>query len=327
MKLLLFYVSLIPLTFGIYETYLWMVKPELSVNYSKGGGFKTDDILGYAPLKNSSASHSKYYKNEVIFDVVYTIDSNGLRISPPYNSKNNTGCILFFGGSFTFGEGVNDEETMPYITGIKTHGKYRVYNFGYRGYGPHQMLSAIEKGLVATIIECKPKYVIYQALVPHIARSAGLEKWTRHHPKYILKKNGEIIYKGHYDDEKRPFIIKMIFELKKSLILERIFNRNFSRGHINLFIEIVNTSRQMIEARYPGCEFHVIFWNDKNFKDYKEVLEKLKRKKIRIHLITDILPDFYEKESEYRISKYDRHPTPLANEIIAEYVARKIIKE
>jgi hypothetical protein len=82
-----------------------------------------------------------------------------------------------------------------------------------------------------------------------------------------------------------------------------------------------------MEARYPGCEFHVIFWDDKNFKDYKEVLEELKRKKIRVHLITDILSDFYGKQSEYRISKYDRHPTPLAHEIIAEYVARKVIKK
>ncbi len=93
--------------------------------------------------------------------------------SPPPSNKENGKCVLFFGGSFTFGEGLNDNETMPYSVGIKMKGKYQVYNFGFHGYGPHQMLSAIEHNMVNDIISCKQKYVIYQALVTHADRSGG----------------------------------------------------------------------------------------------------------------------------------------------------------
>ena len=77
----------------------------------------------------------------------YTIGPNGLRVSPPYEEVADVPCALFFGGSFTFGTGVEDDEALPYVAGILSEGKYRVYNFGYRGYGPHQMLAALESGL------------------------------------------------------------------------------------------------------------------------------------------------------------------------------------
>ena len=51
--------------------------------------------------------------------------------------------INFFGGSQTFGEGLNDDETIPALVQKKTR-VHRVYNYAYRGYGPHQMLRMIE---------------------------------------------------------------------------------------------------------------------------------------------------------------------------------------
>ena len=114
----------------------------------------------------------KFLDDEPIFDVVYTTNEAGLRASPP--SAEARESILFFGGSFTFGTGVNDDETMPHRGGVATKGKYRVFNFGYAGYGPHQMLAAIEGGLVDEIVIEPPKYVIYQAIPHHVERAAGL---------------------------------------------------------------------------------------------------------------------------------------------------------
>lgn len=52
--------------------------------------------------------------------------------------------------------------------------------FGFHGYGPHQMLSALESGLARSIADCDTRHVIYLALVEHVQRSAGL-------PSGILK--------------------------------------------------------------------------------------------------------------------------------------------
>jgi hypothetical protein len=347
-KLLLFYISLIPFTFGIYESYLWMThKPfrqaQVHDNYTKGVVIGKHKILGYAPRKNTTASHARYYNDTLIFNARYTIGPNGLRIPPPYNPADSEGCVLFFGGSCTFGTGVNDNQTIPYLTGLKTHGRYRVYNFAFRGYGPHQMLSAIEHGMVGAIIKCKPKYAVYQALPGHIARAAGLKNWDKHGPRYILGKDGKALYDGHFDDRKRKIpakkpktspgkptlLSRVMSELKKSFIFKKTLRKKkrFNGDHINLFIEIVNKSRQMLKARHPGCRFHVISWDDNQYGDNPEVLQKLKERGIRVHLLSDILPDFNlnDRYSKYRISIYDPHPNALANEKIAEYVAGKII--
>jgi hypothetical protein len=327
-KALFFYLSFVPLAFGIFETYLWITeKPEVQADYPKNAITRNHEILGYAPRKNNTAAHRKYYGKELIFDVVYTIDADGLRISPPFNPGNNNGGILFFGGSFTFGTGVNDKETMPYQVGIKTRGRYRVYNFGFRGYGPHQMLSAIEHGLVDGIVKYKPRYAIYQALLGHIGRAAGLGFWDEYGPKYILNKDGTIIYAGHFDKQLTRILIKSL--IFRKILVKKLSQLHFDKKYVNLFIEILSASRKMIESRYPGCEFHVIFRDDNNHKNNAEVLEKLKEKGIIVHLISDIFKGVSAsvKKSQLRISKHDAHPTPLANAILADYVVKQIIKE
>ncbi|MCP5104361.1 MAG: hypothetical protein GY950_13315 [bacterium] len=299
---------------------------KVHADYPKDGIVRNHDILGYGPRKNTKSPHTKYYGNDLICDVVYTIDSNGLRTSPPCNPLNTGRSVLFFGGSFTFGSGVNDEETMPYLTGVKTHGRYRIHNFGFRGYGPHQMLSAIEHKMVENIVEYKPKYAIYQALLGHIGRAAGLGSWDAHGPRYTLREDGTLIYDGHFNKW-------AVSELRKSRIFKKILVKRMGRGvfdttYVNLFIEIVKKSRQLLETRYPGCEFHVIFWSNPKHKNNAEILEKLKKNKIRVHLVSDIykLSGASPKKGPLRLSPHDAHPTPLAYGIIADYVAGKIIR-
>ena len=67
-----------------------------------------NEALGHASIKNISVQSSKSYDGETLYDVTYTIGENGLRIAPPIVSEQ---CILFFGGSFTFGYGVEDNQT------------------------------------------------------------------------------------------------------------------------------------------------------------------------------------------------------------------------
>ena len=103
-KALFFYLSFVPLAFGIFETFLWITeKPGVHIIYPEDAITRNHEILGYAPRKDNTAAHRKYYGNELIFDVLYTIDADGLRISPPFNPENNNGSILFFGGSFIYG--------------------------------------------------------------------------------------------------------------------------------------------------------------------------------------------------------------------------------
>ena len=42
-----------------------------------------DDTLGYAPNRNTHVTAKKYYGHKVLYDVIYSIDEQGLRIAPP----------------------------------------------------------------------------------------------------------------------------------------------------------------------------------------------------------------------------------------------------
>lgn len=334
------YIGIVVLTFGVFETYLWLKNKKAEGKTSVA--MKSDEryhwvrhpILGYAPQKGKKFTFNIYKGDKILRSIIYTIDSNGLRISPPYR-KEASECILFFVCSFTFGEGVSDEETLPYRVGIETGGRYQIYNFGYHGYGPHQMLAMVESGMVDDIIKCSPKYIIYQALFYHIERSAGLVSWDKYGPRYVLNENGEAIFKGHFDDNKIVIPERLQNQLLKSLIMKKIWSKYFAIKHrpinnrdIDLFVAIVDKSKKLFESKYKGSQFHVIFWDDRKNEMYDNLVKKLKDKGIKIHLISDILPDFHKKEVEYQLREQDdTHPNPLAYKIIAEYVAKKIVNE
>jgi hypothetical protein len=267
-KLVCLNIGIVFLILGVYEAYLWTGSDLRRQDECPTGVVTRHDILGYAPKMNTVAPHRRSYGNELAFDVVYSIDSTGLRVSPPYDRQDSKVAILFFGGSFTFGSGVNDEETMPYVTGTKTNGEYHVYNFAYRGYGAHQMLSALEHGIVDSILEDDPEFVIYQAIIDHVPRAAGLRRWGTHGPRYILSEDGKAVYAGHFDDTGGPVFVRLKPQLMKSkiarLIVETHQNRHaHDQANIELFASIVDASRTIVETSYPGCEFHVIFWNSR----------------------------------------------------------------
>jgi hypothetical protein len=328
-KIISLNVGIAVLVLGAYEVHLWTgVRSQQHDEYPTGVA-SGHPVLGYAPKENTGARHRRTHGAEVDFDVVYSIDSTGLRVSPPYDSQNGKGNILFFGGSFTFGSGVNDEETMPYVTGTKTSGDYHIYNFAYRGYGAHQMLSALEHGIVDSVIEGNPRYVIYQAITDHVPRVAGLKRWGKHDPKYVLNEDGKAVYAGSFGEAGGliPYWLKS--ELMKSKIGEAIaqsyWNRHaYDGANIELFAAVVGASRDIIETRYSDCEFHVILW-DSGKTVPKRITAELKGHGLRVHYISDVLPERSRHPMKYKISRHDNHPSAFAHERIAEYVVSTII--
>jgi len=179
------------LTFGLYEAYLagWFSEktPELiNFSISNPAYFQTHKILGTVPKKNIQITAQKSYRNKLLYNVQYTIDQNGLRIGFNHRQEPET-AVLFFGGSFTFGEGVNDNETMPYR--FEEKGIFKAFNFGFHGYGPHQMLAILENEMEKSIVSDTPsKYAVYQAIAGHVDRCAGRAWWDQSGPRYLSLK-------------------------------------------------------------------------------------------------------------------------------------------
>lgn len=320
--------SAVLLVLATYECYLWL--RELNSDPTQMHGsytidyFDSDELLGYGPTKSNVATAEKYHGDNLIYSVRYTINDDGLRVSPP-TVEPELGCVLFFGGSVTFGEGVADDQSMPYQVGDLTDNRYRIYNFAFHGYGPHQMLAALEQSRVDEIAHCRPTHVIYQAIIPHVERAAGLATWDKHGPRYVRTPTGEVMLTGHFDDEEHAQPWKKW--LGQWLTYDTLFGRRRAADpdEIHLFAEIVNTTRTYIKQRYAGAEFHVLIWDNKGLSSHDQVLEALQAKNLRLHRMTDILPGYRADESQFELSIFDHHPATATHTTIARYVVQHIL--
>lgn len=129
-KILLFNLAAFPIALFLAEVYLYIDSGGATRTLTRMSNYsKKDEILGYAPVPSIQKNVKSMQGDEVIYDVTYTINANGLRHTPSSDSSSKS-CLLFFGGSFTFGEGLNDNETLPYLMGKALNEKYRIFNFG-----------------------------------------------------------------------------------------------------------------------------------------------------------------------------------------------------
>jgi hypothetical protein len=104
--------------------------------------FRRDRGLGYGLVPEMQVRASRKKNQQLLYEVIYSTDALGRRSSPVAEGP-RPHFILFFGDSYTFGEGVNDDETLPSFTG-QFAPQYRPYNYGVGGYGPQQMLAKLQ---------------------------------------------------------------------------------------------------------------------------------------------------------------------------------------
>lgn len=327
---------------GAVETYFWVLEPyERRMEYDENF-FVADEILGYKPAPGKSFTHRTSVRDGLLYHVTYTINAEGLRIASPVEATApmNQPCLAFFGDSFTFGEGVNDEQTMPYQVWKNVAGQYHTVNFGFLGYGPHQMLAALEQDYLESQGRCRPAHVIYQAIPSHLPRSAGLEFWDPHGPRYVLDPAGHVRHTGHFDEVPATGILDRLRTTHRRLSAgwKDTLNRSAlyrtllrTRRAVNeqdaaLYGEIVEAAKQLVENLYPGARFHVLLWDFDDSKQESEwILQTLAQHHVPVTPMSQILRDFPADRARYEIHPNDRHPNALAHAQIAEFVAQRLV--
>lgn len=339
------------MAFGLCEVFVWNTTPEKTNTYCCNNVYMIrDDRFGMIPRKHYSASHVKTINLTPIYNVTYTIGENGLRVAPPYDERIVVGSVLFFGCSFTIGEGVTDNEAMPYVTGELSNGRYAVYNFGFHGYGPQQMLAALESGSAKAIVSVPPKHIIYQAIPYHLQRISGLISWFPHAPRYLKTESGRVIAEGNFDsvvDESRYSSIEQFWRangligsavsttLRKSFVYNKLVSpfRHLSGDDVQLFLAITAQSRDAAALQYPGSEFHVLLWDNmfrqRDFLRFlPQVLDGFKKLDISVHRLSEIIPDYdgSAPNTKYELHEQDSHPNAFTHRLIADYVVKEILR-
>lgn len=157
------------ISFLILEIFLRMVGHKtfnLKNEISTLSLFKNDDVLGWT---TEPGDFSIKLNNK---NINYKILNDGSRFTG--NQKNSSKSqIIFIGGSFTFGDAIDDEETIPYKIQENSN-KYNVKNFGVSGFGTYQSYLNLKK---IYRNNNNIKYVIYLFIDHHEVRNAGDASW------------------------------------------------------------------------------------------------------------------------------------------------------
>jgi hypothetical protein len=273
---------------------------------------------------------------EPIYDATYSIDERRMRIAPPVRSDGPPdGCLWFFGGSYTLGEGVQDNETMPYLVGLKTGGRYAVRNFAFHGYGAHQMLAQLRTGESEDRAGCEPTHVLYQGAIWHALRVAGRVSWGEDAPRFVLDDDGSLVHRGKVKDiDFGGPPEKVLKRLQRSEIYTKHLakyvdprKKQIDDEDVRLLFAVVEESASLIARAYPDAEFHVIFWDLNPWERNDLYVELLGRRGIPMHRVSAAIPDYEPpKDARYHVHPVAGPPSALAHDRISDYVVREILK-
>ena len=270
----------------LYSAKGYVVKSKSKEDFSTNIKYEKS-FLGYQPSKG--VQNYKIVSNgKIIVDKYYSIGNDNFRITPQINNKKKDKTLNFFGGSFTFGYGLNDNQTLPYHTQHYLE-NWNIKNYGINGYGVHQML--------AQILENPEIIKDVNILITdsgHIPRTSCLRHFSFGTPKFILNENKQVIRSGYCnfgiaDDIPLPRIVGSI--INRSMIKNKIHGlfkkkKYYDEDSVELYLSII-ILQKISKLGNMGDTVQVKQGFGRNFlipsgmalratKEYKEFFDKTK---------------------------------------------------
>lgn len=249
----------------------------------------------------------------------YDIDADGLRVGPPPRATPD-GCVLFFGCSFTFGEGVDDDQTFAYRVEVRTDGRFRSRNFGVSGSGPHYALGQVEGGTVERAAHCAPTHAMYLVLPHHLVRVRGRFA-ASFGPRYAVAPDGSAIQTGTLNRSTPEFAFDMLRYTSALYVAKFGYESAPDAEDVRLTVAILKTLNDRLQARYPGIRFAILYWNDNQAPAAVELGARLPSIGVPVFLASQIFPG----DQPQPIYLPDGHPTPWAHDRVAEYLVANLL--
>jgi len=285
--------------------------------------YRSMSELGFLPLPGRYTSKKLSEVGDTVYDVLYSIGEDRFRVTPQTNYATQI-HINFFGCSFMFGEGLNDNETLPYFIHFLDN-RISVKNYGMHGYGVHQALRILES---TQDVRGNINFVLTAPW--HAERSACLPDYGQGSPKYTLEDDGRLSLDGRCPkppawDSLRNRIPRHsnLYRQVKQFIRERRQD-----GEIDLYLAIINQLNTLSHAR--GQRFIVGFmkandnWFSGKYSNLK-IMDQLTKTGIEVIDLT-LAPSGEKVAKDYYIHDLDRHPSVKANEARAKLLKQYIEK-
>ena len=282
-----------------------------------------DPRLGKKLIPNADAVCRLKVDDSVVWDVRYTTDEFGRRTTTHPEGSSSSHFAVFFGCSFLFGEGANDNETIPSQFAAAAP-QYRAYNYGVPGYGTQHMLAKLESGSLRNEVKESKGVIIYLYLEDvHEPRVIGSMQETNsfglHFPYYDLRDDGKVQLLGDFATG-RPVLTNMYGLLGRSQTV-RYLGLNFPKRterHIEIVARLIEQSKVKCRQQLGCDDFYVACFPKLN--PHRRLIPLLESRNIKILDYSEL----FDPAAEGLFHKGDGHPTPLANHSVAQKLTEDI---
>lgn len=157
-----------------------------------GDLYGAHERYGSQHLPSTTVQH-----HTVDFDVTYSTDEEGWRRMPIPARPLTSRPIAFVGCSVTFGQGVYDDQTFPWLLASQAWPGYRVLNYSRSGWGTNHALVVVDELLQR---KEKPLCIIYGWLTIHHRRNDRRRSWFEPNLQsvfpYFALEEGKLVRQG-----------------------------------------------------------------------------------------------------------------------------------
>lgn len=263
--------------------------------------------------------------DEQIYSVKYTVDEFGRRIVQDAH-RDRALAALFWGCSFTFGEAIEDTDTLPKY--FEQYSKYfTAYNFGVRGYAPNEMIVQLRDGRTLGGIAQKSGVALYLFLDNHMSRSLGYldnYSWTRTFANVDLDEHGKAIHNGTFASVHplRDLWLRLLGLSETFRFFKLNWPLRVTDRDLDHFADLVQAMKFEMKEKFPGFQFVMVFHPMDSDRYGSHLIARLEKRGINYLDYSGVKWENLIGESG-RI-RVDGHPNGVSNRLLGQQLAEDL---
>jgi hypothetical protein len=240
--------------------------PPLTKTYCPAPGAPQGTVehcMGSLPPADTAIHRTVVIDGDTVCDITMTTDRFHKRVTPDHTPENQQ-FAMFLGCSIVFGEGVEDDETMPWHF-QQLSGEYNAYNFGANGHATNHVLARFTCENLRKQVPEKVGVAFYIFFWDHVWRANGSMNryvdWLSGAPYYKLRHEKLLRDRSFRDGRKW---VSLLYRLLSNSSIVKYYELDFPvklrKKHVELVAEMVTEARNQFKKQFDTDAFYFVYY-------------------------------------------------------------------
>lgn len=277
--------------------------------------------VGYRPQANGSVEAVKTVDGEEVYRARYTFDERHRRVTGPAPPCPGERLAFFFGDSMVFGEGLNDDETLPAEVARRAPA-WTALNYAFSGYGPGQAVNQLTDDTLFEYATPKEAVAVYTFIPHHVRRTIGsmrvVSQWGLHFPYFTANEAGGVDLRETFERGRPERTGWYRFFAREQICRYFAVDWPIAIGEedIELTARVIAAAQAAFAARYPEGRFYALLYPATAADEFPST--RLAPYLARYGVETLDFTTAADLSLPGRVIVGDGHPTGATNAILAE---------